>query len=111
MTADPSPELEALRMAVPSCTLDEAGLRGQRERRALLAPAVTAAERRGDTLAIRFAADFNRSALDELVRVERECCPFFVFQFDDEERLLKVSVDDASHAPALDAIASLFGTR
>ena len=45
-----------------------------------------------------------------MIAVERECCPFFVFDFDERARRLEVSVRDDEHAPALDAIASILAS-
>jgi hypothetical protein len=94
---------------IPSCALDEEGLRGQRERQARLAASVARTERDGMTIAIYFRHDFDRSALDEMLAVERRCCPFFAFGFDEQERRLEVSVQEAGHAPALEAIAAGLG--
>jgi hypothetical protein len=44
-----------------------------------------------------------------MVDVERDCCPFFRFGFDGEERALTVSVESREMLPALDAIASELG--
>jgi hypothetical protein len=44
-----------------------------------------------------------------MVDVERDCCPFFRFVFDGEERALTVSVETRELLPALDAIASELG--
>ena len=91
---------------VPSCALDAQGLAGQRERHRRLAPAVVKLERVGDLLLIDFAPGFDRHALDELIAVERECCPFFDFRFDPRSRHLEVAVHDPEAAAAIDAIAA-----
>ena len=97
------------RAAIPSCSLSAAGLERQRERHARLAPDVVGARRRGDDLLIRFAEGYDRAALDQLVAVERECCPFFALRIDDDERSLYVAVGDPAHRPALDALAAALG--
>jgi hypothetical protein len=43
--------------------------------------------------------------VDELVAIERECCPFFTLDWEPDRRRLTVSVSQAEHEPALDAIA------
>jgi hypothetical protein len=93
---------------VPSCALDEQGLEGQRERRRRLAPAVALMKREEEMLVIDFAEGFDRQALEELIAVERECCPFFTFGFDESSRRLEVGVREPEAAPALEAIADAF---
>jgi hypothetical protein len=96
-----------LKKAVPSCAANEAELAHQRERQAELAPSVRSVERYGDTVVVEFEAGFAKRALDELIEVERRCCPFFVFEFDEDRRRLEVSVRERAKLPALDAIAAL----
>ena len=94
---------------IPSCALDETGLHEQRARYALLAPSVTRLEREPGAVMIEFGEGFNRAALDEALAVERECCPFFLFDFDESERRLRTTVREAEQLPALDAIAHALG--
>jgi hypothetical protein len=101
-----SGDLARVRTAVPSCSLDEAGLVEQQARHARLAPAVDEVRRETEAVLIRFGPGFDREALGELIAVERECCPFFEFDLDESRRSLRVAVSDADHAPALDAIAA-----
>ena len=96
---------------VPSCALDDDGLARQHERYVRLAPAVAEMRRDGPQLTVQFAPDYDRRALTELIAVERECCPFFGFWFDEGARRLAVGVTAAEHAPALDAIAELLRRR
>jgi hypothetical protein len=58
-----------------------------------------------DVLAVDFARDLDRDALDELIAVEGECCPFFTFSFDAQTRHLEVGACDPEAAAVLDAIA------
>jgi hypothetical protein len=92
---------------VPLCSLNDEGRAAQRERQARLAPDVASIARRGSKVVVEFAEDFDRAALDELVAVERECCPFFSFEYDEERRVLSVGIPGAEHELALDAIAAL----
>ena len=94
-----------------SCTLDEKGLAEQRRRYRRVAAAVTKVQWGGDRLTVDLGPDLDRGALDELIAVESECCPFFVFGFDDASRRLEVGVDDPRLAPALDAIAGQLTQR
>jgi hypothetical protein len=90
---------------IPSCTLDDAGKREQRARYALLASSVARIERQPETVLIYFDHDLNRHTLQQALSVERECCPFFTFAFDEQSRRLRATVTDTNHIPALDAVA------
>src|SRR4051794_17865516 len=94
---------------IPTCALDEDGIREQRARYADLAPSVTRVQCEPETLVIEFDEDFDRQALDQALAVEGECCPFFQFAFDDEERRLRATVREAEQLPALDALAHALG--
>jgi hypothetical protein len=113
-TATPAPTLApadeaAARAAVPSCALDEEGLRLQRERQALLAPSVGSVSRNGLMISIAFEPGFDRGTLEEMIAVERRCCPFFELNFDEAKRRLDVGVRDPQHAPMLEALAWSLG--
>jgi hypothetical protein len=94
---------------VPSCALDAAGLARQQERHRRLAPDVVSMQRVGELLIVDFAPDFDRRTLEELIAVERECCPFFAFSYDADARRLEARVDNPEFVVALDAIAAAFG--
>jgi hypothetical protein len=96
---------------LPSCALDEEGIKDQQARHARLAPSVTNIERPGETVIISFAEEFDRRALDEMVAVEEQCCPFFRFSFDEGKRKLTVGVKQPEMLPAIEAIASALGSR
>jgi hypothetical protein len=104
-SAPNSGQLQAAMTAIPSCALDELGRREQRDRYARLANAVTRLTRRGEVIEIEFGEDLDRAALAQALAVERECCPFFVFDFDAPSGRLRMTVDAPEHAPALDAVA------
>ena len=93
---------------IPSCVLDEAGMREQRARYALLAGSVTRIEREPEAVLIDFDRDLDRHTLDRALAVERECCPFFTFAFDEQSRSLQATVTSIDHVPALDAVAHAF---
>jgi hypothetical protein len=93
----------------PSCTLDDAGEHEQRVRYARLAKAVERVLRKPEAIEIDFDRDLDLQLLEETLAVERECCPFFQFEFDGHQRRLRVTVTDAEMLPALDAIAHGFG--
>jgi hypothetical protein len=90
---------------IPSCALDDGGKREQRARYVLLASSVTCIERQPDAVLIFFDRDLNRQTLEQALSVERQCCPFFTFAFDEQDRRLHATVADAGHVPALDAVA------
>jgi hypothetical protein len=97
---------------IPSCALDEIGRREQRARYALLASSVTRVERQPEAVLIYFDRDLDRQTLQQALSVERECCPFFTFAFDEQSRRLRATVADIDHVPALDAVAhALEATR
>jgi hypothetical protein len=96
---------------LPSCALDEAGVREQQARHDRLAPSVVNVERRGEALLFGFAESYDRQALAEMVAVERRCCPFFDFAFDQHRRELRVGVREKEMLPALEAIATHLGSR
>jgi hypothetical protein len=87
-----------------SCTLDETGQREQRARYARLARTVERVRRESGALVVEFGPAVDFDALEEALAVERECCPFFRFAFDRQERRLRTTVDDSAMLPALDAI-------
>ena len=60
---------------------------------------------------VRFDASLDRDLLDDTVRIERACCPFFAIAFDERARRLTISVAGLDHAPALDALAWALGER
>ena len=61
-------------------------------------------ERTSRRLVVELAEPVERQLVDELVAVERECCPFFTLDWRPDRRRLAVSVSESEHEPALDAI-------
>ena len=84
-------------------------MREQRARYARLAPSVTRLRREPEAMLVEFREGFDESTLDEALAVERACCPFFVFDYDESVRRLRATVRQADQLPALDAIAELLG--
>jgi hypothetical protein len=93
---------------IPSCALDQTGLREQYARYQRLAATVTCVERTPETITVKFDDQLDRDLLAEALAVERECCPFFVFDFGDHDRRLTAGVRQPQQSPALDAIATAF---
>ncbi len=96
-------------MAPASCSLDEAGLRRQLERYRIAGRDAAIAERTPRRLVIAVGDRVPGDLVEELVAVERECCPFFGLDWQPGHRRLTVSVSDAWHEPALEAMASALG--
>jgi len=95
---DPSPQ-------VPSCALDGNGLRVQRERYRRVGQRARLVDRTGRKLVVELDPHVDPRVVDDLIVVERACCPFFELGWDRERRRLTVSVSQKEHEPALDAIA------
>jgi hypothetical protein len=110
MKADPDAFSRAAAQ-VPSCAIDEQGLERQEERHRRLAPSVVQMRHEGKLLVVDFAPDFDRQALDELIAVERECCPFFAFSYDEHSRHLEVGVHDPEAAEVLGAIVHALSAK
>jgi hypothetical protein len=91
--------------AIPSCALDEAGRADQRARYVRLAPTVSHIEREVDAVVIEFREQFDRQTLEEALAVERQCCPFFLFEYDESQRRLRATVREPDQLPALEALA------
>jgi hypothetical protein len=90
---------------IPTCALDGESISAQRDRYARLAPDVKRLDREPEAVLIEFREKFDRRTLEEALAVERECCPFFIFEFDEAERRLRTTVRERENLPALDAIA------
>lgn len=89
---------------IPTCALDEEGVRAQGARYQRLAPDVMRLEREDDALVIDFREGFDRPALEEVLAVERACCPFFLFDYDEASRRLRATVREPAQLPALGAL-------
>jgi hypothetical protein len=87
-----------------ACNLDTDGAVRQGQRYAAIGGSVAGVERDGLRLTAHFGEDLDERLLHEAIEVERGCCPFFAIAFDPHERRLELSVPDAAHEPALDAI-------
>ena len=94
----------------PACSLDDQGLRGQRERYRELGRGARVLERTGTRLVVELRAGLDTELLERTLATERGCCPFFELRWEPAMRRLEVSVAAAGHAPALDAIAHALGS-
>ena len=102
------PVIEDLIEAIPSCALDEAGRLEQYARYGQLARTVSRVERQPETIVVQFDERLDRELLERALLVERECCPFFVFHFEESEQRLAMGVRQRDQLPALEAIAAAF---
>jgi hypothetical protein len=96
--------MEPLPMA-PSCALDETGLRSQLERYRQAGQSARVVDRARRRLVVDLDRRVDPELVQELIAIERECCPFFTLGWEADRRRLTVSVSHAEHEPALDAIA------
>ena len=94
-------------MGSKSCSLDGNGRAEQIARYAGLAPSVSSASRDSLSLAVEFEPGYDRALLDELVAVERECCPFLTIETG--ERSLRIAVDEHDDTPMLDVFTDALG--
>ena len=89
----------------PSCALDESGLRSQLQRYRQAGRNARLIERTPRSLVADLDEHVDARLIAETIAVERECCPFFALTWEPDRRRLIVSVSQAAHEPALDAIA------
>ena len=94
-------------MAASSCSLDGEGRAEQIARYAALAPSVRSASRDSLSLEVEFEPGYDRAVLDELVVVERECCPFLTIEVGDAR--LRISVERHDDTPMLDVFTEVLG--
>jgi hypothetical protein len=93
----------------PSCGLDEAGLRLQFERYSEVGTRAQVVDRRRGRLVVDLDEHVEPRLVDQLLAVERECCPFLELDWRPQARRLTISVLRAEHEPVLDAIAYALG--
>ncbi|MHB1570924.1 MAG: hypothetical protein ACYCXW_01315 [Solirubrobacteraceae bacterium] len=92
----------------PSCTLSMDGRRSQRERYLAIAASVDEVAREDKLVWVKINATVDPSIVDEVISVERECCPWLRFEFDRIDLRLKMTTADPDMLPALDAIEDAF---
>ena len=89
----------------PSCGLDETGLRSQHARYGKAGAGARVVQRTQRRLVVDLDQKVDLKLVDELLAVERECCPFLELRWRPDARRLLVSVSQKRHEPVLDAIA------
>jgi hypothetical protein len=100
--------MDPLPMA-PGCALDESGLRSQYERYRQAGAGARVVDRARQRLVVDLDEHVDPQLVDDLLAVERGCCPFFELRWEPPARRLTVSVSRAEHEPALDGIAFALG--
>jgi hypothetical protein len=94
-----------------SCALDEPGLRSQLERYRQMGRAARLHERTPRRLVAQIDESVDATLVTEAVAVERSCCPFFLIDWEPSRRSLTISVSQAAHEAALDAVAIALGLQ
>jgi hypothetical protein len=89
----------------PSCSLDENGLRSQLARYRQAGQNARLIERTPRSLVADLDENVDVELVAEAVAIELECCPFFAVTWEADRRRLIISVSQAAHEPAIDAIA------
>jgi hypothetical protein len=91
-------------LPIAKCRLDVAGLRDQADRYRRLGATATHIERRHGALTVMFGDEPDEHLLTETIAVERDCCPFFEFDYQPSARRLSITVQRADQRLALDAL-------
>jgi hypothetical protein len=97
--------VESLPIA-PTCALDTDGLRRQRDRYRCAGQGARLVRRTPRDVVFELDGDADLGNVEQLIAVERECCPFFAFEWDAGSRRLSVAVSAAEQEPALDAVVT-----
>jgi hypothetical protein len=95
--------MESLPLA-SSCSLDQARLEEQRARYRTVGRSGRIVSRAERQVVIAVSERVPDRLVEELVAVERECCPFFELDWQPGPRWLTVAVPAAVQAPALETI-------
>ena len=86
------------------CALTEDELARREARAAELRPAVRAVSAEGQNATIESGPELDQGLLDELIAAERECCSFFRFDWQPDERRLEIGIPEARFQPTLEAL-------
>jgi hypothetical protein len=103
--------MEPLPMAQSPCSLDPAGLDEQLARYRLVGQAAAVLSRSERRIVLRVNREVPARLVEELVEVERGCCPFFELDWQPADRRLSVAVASADGVPALEAIVLALGAH
>jgi hypothetical protein len=103
--------MRLLPMIPASCSLDQAGLNLQLERYRAAGEGAQILEWGKRRLVISVRDPAADATVEDLVEVERRCCPFFQLDWEPRRRVLAVAVSGPEHEPALAAIAVALGLQ
>jgi hypothetical protein len=94
-----------------ACSLGQAALSAQLERYRVVGLASVVVERDTRRVAVRVGDTVADALVEELVAVERRCCPFFSVDWEPGARVLALGVTsgEGSDATALAALAEALG--
>ena len=93
----------------PSCSLDETGLHRQLRRYRHAGRGARLVERDARRLLVELDGRVDRQLVEELIAIERACCPFYELHWTPASRRLSVAVAEQRYEPALRAIAFALG--
>ncbi len=93
----------------PSCALDDSGLRLQYARYRQVGHGASLVSHGARGLVLDLELHVDEALVDELLAVERACCPFFELSWEPARRRLSISVTQGGHEPALDSILFALG--
>jgi hypothetical protein len=96
---------------IAECRLDLEGSRRQRDRYRTLGGQAAAIRRGSKSLTINFNLELDQELLEKTIAVEKDCCPFFAFEYSPGERTLTIGVSRDEQRPALDALAYALGSE
>jgi hypothetical protein len=94
---------------LPGCSLDDGGTRSQRERYRVAGIGARVLDRDDRHFTVLLDRRTDADLVERAIAIERDCCPFFILDWERTEGVLTVGVECPEHAPALEAIASALG--
>jgi hypothetical protein len=102
--------MNSLPMAPGACSLEADDFRAQLARYRRAGQGADIVEQSPARLVVRVGA-ISDVSVEELIAVERRCCPFFELNWEPTERQLSISVSRREDEAALEAIAHALGLR
>ena len=96
--------MQSLPMAPSSCSLDSPALDEQLARYRIAGQGAVTLARTPERAVVRISERVPDAVVDELIAVERACCPFFELDWEADGRRLTVAVPSERHLPALELI-------
>ncbi len=97
--------------ALARCCLGEAELQAQVERYRRAGRDAVVLQHNARRIELRLDPSVQPGLVEELLAVERGCCPFFELEWEIDTRRLAVSVSGAEQEGALAAVVGALGLR